>query len=65
MPAFVDALRHEIAIVGGSRPPLQAHTIYFGGGTPSLLLPSHFAVLFGALHRYFDILPECEITVEA
>ena len=35
---FVTALIAEIRLVGRSQPGLDVHTIFFGGGTPSLPL---------------------------
>lgn len=43
----------------------KVRTVYFGGGTPSLLTPSQLAAVLAALHRNFDIAPAAEITVEA
>lgn len=46
--AFIDALAAEAAhrLAGMPRP----RTIYLGGGTPSMLSPTHLRRLFGALH---------------
>ena len=46
--AFIDALAVEAAkrLAGMPRP----RTIYLGGGTPSMLSPTHLRRLFGALH---------------
>lgn len=44
--------------------PQAADSIYFGGGTPSLLAPALFRRLFAGLRREFAILPTSEITVE-
>ncbi|RDC61587.1 radical SAM family heme chaperone HemW [Adhaeribacter pallidiroseus] len=40
-------------------------TIYFGGGTPSLLTEAELAQIFDTLTQYFTIAPEAEITLEA
>ncbi len=40
-------------------------TIYFGGGTPSLLTPEELIFLFEAIYYHFQIAPEAEITLEA
>ncbi len=44
--------------------PRAADSIYFGGGTPSLLAPALFRRLFTSLRREFAVLPTAEITVE-
>ncbi|WP_439504508.1 radical SAM family heme chaperone HemW [Sediminibacterium sp.] len=40
-------------------------TIYFGGGTPSLLNHSQLEYLFNKVRSLFTVLPEAEITLEA
>jgi oxygen-independent coproporphyrinogen-3 oxidase len=42
----------------------SADTVYFGGGTPSLLSPDHVDKIFSALRRLFEISDRAEITVE-
>jgi oxygen-independent coproporphyrinogen-3 oxidase len=39
-------------------------TIYFGGGTPSLLLPEELVTVFREIYRFFTVLPGAEITLE-
>ncbi len=65
MPAYVAALEREIEsrCRDLGRPP--AHTVFFGGGTPSLLPPPLLGRILTALRRYFDIDPRAEITMEA
>ena len=58
---FADALCREIAAFNG---PSDANTIFFGGGTPSLLAPAMLETLLRALRDRFEIL-EPEITIEA
>ena len=48
----------------GAVVPQAADSIYFGGGTPSLLAPALFRRLFTSLRREFAVLPTAEITVE-
>jgi oxygen-independent coproporphyrinogen-3 oxidase len=58
---YVVALEEEIRRVGdGSR----ADTIYFGGGTPSLLEPEEIGRLIAACRRAFDVTPDAEVTLE-
>lgn len=41
------------------------NSIYFGGGTPSILSPPDFQRIFSALEKYFYWDRTCEITLEA
>lgn len=59
--AFVDAL----AIESKQRILSPLRTLYFGGGTPSMLSPSHLRRLFGALHEIIDFSILDEVTLEA
>jgi oxygen-independent coproporphyrinogen III oxidase len=43
----------------------RADTIYFGGGTPSLLDPQEIGAIIGACRAAFDVTPDAEVTVEA
>jgi oxygen-independent coproporphyrinogen-3 oxidase len=58
---FIDALCREIAAYEG---PDEAGSIFFGGGTPSLLAPASLERVLEALGRRFR-LREPEITLEA
>jgi putative oxygen-independent coproporphyrinogen III oxidase len=60
---YVTALLAEIRRAGPE--PRAADTIYFGGGTPSLLLPAEIAQLVAACRETFDVSPDCEVTLEA
>ena len=42
----------------------QVHSIFFGGGTPSLMTPAQVDDLLDAAHTIFDVLPDAEITLE-
>jgi oxygen-independent coproporphyrinogen-3 oxidase len=61
MAAYLGQLEAEISASPGG-PPLS--TVYFGGGTPSLLDPAQVRGLIGALRRRFGIAPGAEITLE-
>lgn len=63
---MVDALVQEIQLrknFFGHREPLQ--TLYFGGGTPSVLHREELTRLMQALHDHFSFHPDTEITLEA
>ena len=62
---FVKALIREVEIVGSSKPQQPVGTIFFGGGTPSLLTPQQFAQILAALCENFAVEPDAEITLEA
>jgi len=44
---------------------LPVDTVYFGGGTPSLLEPSEVARIIAACRDAFDVTPDAEVTLEA
>jgi oxygen-independent coproporphyrinogen-3 oxidase len=58
---YLELLHREIAF-SGDGPPLS--TVYFGGGTPSLLTPPQVAELLEALRRRYGLAPGAEITLE-
>ena len=63
---YVDALLSEVARAGESGPEEPAaDTIYFGGGTPSLLEPDEIARIIVACGNAFDVAPDREVTIEA
>jgi len=66
IPQFIDCLTKEIEL---SHDRLQNNwkfdTLFFGGGTPSLLEPSHFESIFVALEKYISFSSLDEITIEA
>ncbi len=45
--------------------PHRVDTVYFGGGTPSLLAPKQISRVFAALRRSFDLTADAEMTMEA
>ncbi len=65
--SYVDALIAELefarSVLGDGVPAAQ--TVFFGGGTPTLLPPGELARLLGAVRDTFGIEPGAEITTEA
>ncbi|MFA5969748.1 MAG: radical SAM family heme chaperone HemW [Sphingomonas sp.] len=59
--ALLADLAYEAALTGG-RP---VASIFFGGGTPSLMPPATVAAVIDAADRHWGLAPACEITLEA
>lgn len=64
---FVEALRQEIrnTTITASPLPLPPDTLYFGGGTPSLLTPAEIRSVIDQCRRSFELDADAEITLEA
>lgn len=62
LPTYVDSLCREIELYDGPEP--AADTVYFGGGTPSLLSPEQFEQIFSCLRRCFPPAEGAEVTCE-
>jgi len=60
---YVDALVREIQSAPESGAPVD--TIFFGGGTPSLLSPDEVGRILRACRDAFDVQPDAEVTLEA
>lgn len=69
IPAYVEALIKEIEFIGTRLTNLPTYqsskTIFFGGGTPSLLSGPQFASVMSALYSAFNISADAEVTTEA
>ncbi|MFC2391283.1 MAG: radical SAM family heme chaperone HemW [Bacteroidota bacterium] len=61
---YVDNLCREIALRHDYLGKTSLDTIYFGGGTPSLLTADELSKIFSAIGKYFTITDEAEITLE-
>ena len=59
---YVAALLEEIRRTPFAGRP--ADTVFFGGGTPSLLEPAEIGAVVSALHDVFDVDPDAEVTLE-
>jgi len=62
---FRAALRAELSWEAARLGRRQLTSIFFGGGTPSLMEPETVAALIEDARRLFDAAPEIEITLEA
>jgi oxygen-independent coproporphyrinogen-3 oxidase len=62
---MLKALRHELFLRKNYLGNQAIETIYFGGGTPSLLSANELQVLLGEIVDQFDVSSNAEITIEA
>lgn len=62
VPDFIQALATELRLSCHRIP--AADTIYFGGGTPSLLTPRQIAEMLTAVHTRFEMSSDVEVTLE-
>ncbi len=63
---YVDVLCQEIALTAASQDKLPIlNSIFWGGGTPSLLSPSQINQILTTINRYWAIADDAEITIEA
>jgi putative oxygen-independent coproporphyrinogen III oxidase len=62
---FVRAFTTEIAATAARVPGRTVSTIFFGGGTPSLMQPATIAAVLDAVARHWRVAPDAEITLEA
>lgn len=65
IPAYADALISELRIVNYLNPDISLHSIYFGGGTPSIIPAYIYQKLFDKIIDLFNITQDCEISLEA
>jgi len=66
IPDYVEALRRELQNITAStdlRFPVD--TVFFGGGTPSLLPTAAFDLILKSLSDCFDLTSDAEISIEA
>ncbi len=59
---YIDILCQEIKLVSSNKIPLK--TIFFGGGTPSLLSVAQLAKILECLQQHFGIATDAEISLE-
>ena len=62
---FLAAFRREIAHMRALSGPRRAETVFFGGGTPSLMAPQTVAGILEAIDAAWPLTPDAEVTLEA
>jgi oxygen-independent coproporphyrinogen-3 oxidase len=65
MDRYLSALAEEMALRGTATEGGMFRTVYFGGGTPTLLQPAQLQGILNELHTRFHIESDAEITIEA
>ncbi len=63
--AWRDAYVTEIATMAARLPDRRVTSLFFGGGTPSLMPANTVAAILDAVAQHWDIAPDVEITLEA
>lgn len=61
---YVGAVAREVEAFRGAGARAEVDTVYFGGGTPSLLTPEQVSRLLGAVRRRFSVEAGAEVTLE-
>jgi oxygen-independent coproporphyrinogen III oxidase len=61
---YVSALIQELTVHAHAHTPVTVDTIYFGGGTPSLLTPAQVEAILCVVHEQFRIARDVEVTME-
>ena len=59
---MLEALATEISLRTAELPTEPLKSIYFGGGTPSMLSPTEVEVLLNSVNAHFSLDPNVEIT---
>jgi len=62
---MVNALIHEIILRKSEMRDTKIYTIYFGGGTPSILSVSEIQSIIDSIHAHYTVVEDPEITLEA
>jgi oxygen-independent coproporphyrinogen-3 oxidase len=66
IPDYVEALCNEMSLLAASSGTrLPVHTIFFGGGTPSLLPAESIERILGTLEKNYNLQSDVEISLEA
>ena len=63
--AWRDALLADLAAERAVTGPREVASIFFGGGTPSLMDPATTGAVIDAVTALWPVAPDCEITLEA
>ena len=62
---YTRALRRHLEEVAPSAAGHRVDTVYFGGGTPSLLGPRYLGAVLGTVQKHYRLSRDAEVTLEA
>src|SRR5690606_16797375 len=62
---MIDAICRELILQKDYLAQQPVHTLYFGGGTPSLLTVDELHALFDTIRTHYALQPGAEVTLEA
>jgi putative oxygen-independent coproporphyrinogen III oxidase len=62
---YVRAFAAEIAATAARVPNRRVSTIFFGGGTPSLMQPATVGAILDAIAKHWPVAKDAEVTLEA
>ena len=62
---FLHAARAELDLARSILGPRRVETVFFGGGTPTMLPAEDLAGLLAAIGDRFELAPDAEVTTEA
>lgn len=65
MTLYAQALGHEMSLRKHYIDNSHVHTLYLGGGTPSLMPIGVLEGIFATINRNFTFAPDAEVTIEA
>jgi oxygen-independent coproporphyrinogen-3 oxidase len=65
VPDYLASLAREATVLSENSRSGDLHTVYFGGGTPSMLQPDQIESVLTHMQDCFGFAPDCEITIEA
>jgi oxygen-independent coproporphyrinogen-3 oxidase len=62
---YLDLVLQEIGFARSQSSAISVPTIFFGGGTPTLMSPTDLGRALSTIYDLFDVEPDAEITIEA
>src|SRR5690606_27843285 len=62
---FLHAYKKEIATIAARTPGRTVSSIFFGGGTPSLMQPQTVAAILETIGKHWAVSRDVEVTLEA